>query len=187
MQRRTGAAVTPRNLRVAVCAVLCGGMQASPVVKSRAEVRIDRGPHRGLHRILSESSCQIPAKEGTQSRLMAGVEASPRTALRYGLYPGPPMRVGLAVPRFRSPSPGVLSLFVAFERDPRGRAGAMLYKVFTIPPQLRDKIESMDDALEPTGRGDVKIDTGRDAVVVTFWGETSEGIRLEGTIECRLR
>jgi hypothetical protein len=60
-----------------------------------------------------------------------------------------------------------------------------VYEVFTIPKELRDGVELMDDRLELTGQGGVSVEERRSRATITFWGRTADGVGIEGTIHCQ--
>ena len=60
-----------------------------------------------------------------------------------------------------------------------------LYVVNTIPMAKRNEIElELTGGKVTAGRGDVKIDRQGNKATVTFWGESKEGVRIDGVIQC---
>ncbi|HEX9895857.1 MAG TPA: hypothetical protein VGA78_18130, partial [Gemmatimonadales bacterium] len=70
-------------------------------------------------------------------------------------------------------------------RTTRWQWWGSVYEVFTIPKELRDGVELMDDRLELTGQGGVSVEERRSRATITFWGRTADGVGIEGTIHCQ--
>ena len=100
-----------------------------------------------------------------------------------GWRKGPPYlsHMWLNVPRMRNPKPDALSLGVAFTKWGTPET-EIKYEVFTIPREL-DLHPEFEH--KPTGRGEAKVQQSADAFSATFRGETADGVRIEGSLQCQ--
>lgn len=68
--------------------------------------------------------------------------------------------------------------------DFRSRSGPrIVYEIYAIPPEL----QAPGRTKPPRGRGSVTIRQERTGTIAEFRGETQDGLRMEGSVDCRKR
>ena len=155
-------------------------------VGSEVKVTIAGGAHAGSYSLTSKETCEFQdwMKE-EPPRFIGSFQTWVGPNSRRKLKPNEIAEVSLIVPEVRSPKPGVLFLTVTFGDLSDRKTPGTFYLVNTVPLETRNDIErGMMGGDVVAGRGDVKIDRRGDRATVTFWGETKEGVRVDGVIQC---
>ncbi|HEX5386631.1 MAG TPA: hypothetical protein VFW66_08040 [Gemmatimonadales bacterium] len=85
-----------------------------------------------------------------------------------------------STPRIRSPRPDEFWLAVVFTKGTTPET-EIKYEVFTIPAE-RDP--HPEHAKQITGHGEAKVQRSAGGFSATFRGETADGVRIEGSLQC---
>jgi hypothetical protein len=68
--------------------------------------------------------------------------------------------------------------------DFRAKSGKrIVYEIYAIPPEL----QGPGRKTPPSGHGSVTIRQEKTGTIASFRGETKEGVRMEGSVDCRKR
>ena len=148
----------------ALLAVPRGAAQSSSI-----RVTISDGPHAGTYEMSEE--CQVQPHSYPALHIMAyetGL-ADPKTPRTMELF---------TASGEGKPDGFVVSVTFAGPLDGRDR-----YEIFAIPGELAPK----GQALPLSGRGSVTVTRTATGTTATFRGQTKDGVRMEGAVDCRTR
>jgi hypothetical protein len=84
-------------------------------------------------------------------------------------------------PRMRNPKPDQFSLGVVFTKGTTPEK-EIKYELFTFPAAMDP---DQDPATRMTGHGEAKVQQSGGSFTATFRGETAEGVRIEGSLQCQ--
>ena len=134
---------------------------------SSIRITIGGGPHAGTYEF---EGGQCDALDGSVISMFtpetAGVAAGPRTPESMEVY---------TVPGHGKPDGFAVSV------DFRAKSGQrIVYEIYAIPPELQGPMRTTP----LKGRGTVSIRPGDASTTATFRGETKDGVRMEGRVEC---
>jgi hypothetical protein len=156
--------------------LLAGSLRAQT---PKAHITLTGGPQAGSYDMVGSPVCDTYDSGAEDHGFGAEFVADPP----HGWRKGPPYlsHLWLSTPSMRNPKPEALSLGVTFSKwgTPTTEID---YKVFTIPPAL-DHNPGL--GRKQTGRGHATVHRTSDKLSATFSGETADGIRMEGSVECR--
>lgn len=174
----------------AAIALVTGSLLAADVA-SVATLTITAGPHAGRYTIRSDKACTIgPVDKGDPDSFEATLMSE---GMRKGQLATRPKELGTVyvdLPRLDAPHLGELKIDVAFgdptAREGNGRMPGVLYTVDTRPDSALPEYErAVRGSAKLKGRGGAKLRRSGPTANVEFWGETPDGVRIDGTIECR--
>jgi hypothetical protein len=75
--------------------------------------------------------------------------------------------------------PNGLAIDVEFRASGSNSRERIVYRVYDVPPELQGGVTKPRE-----GRGEVTIRRTDAGIISSFKGETKDGVRLEGTLEC---
>jgi hypothetical protein len=161
---------------LAVAAVLTGRLEAqSPT----ARITLTGGPQAGTYEMSGSPICKTFDDGADDHGFGAEFVADPP----HGWRKGPPYlsHLWLSTPRMRNPKADAVSFGVTFSKwgTPAIETD---YKVFTIPPAL-DHNPGL--GRKQTGKGHATVKRAGEKLSATFSGETADGVRMEGSVQCR--
>lgn len=155
--------------------LMAGGLQAQA---PKARITLTNGPQAGTYEMTGSPICKTfdaDADHGFGAEFVADPP--------HGWRKGPPYlsHLWLSTPRMQHPKSDAVSLGVTFTKW--GTPAIEIdYKVFTIPPALDHNPEL---GRTQTGKGQATVRRAGDKLAATFSGETADGVRMEGSVECR--
>jgi hypothetical protein len=169
-----------RVIRLGALLALVSLTAAAPAAAQGAKARftLTGGPQAGSYEMTAMAACGAfdsgSKDDGFGARFVAD---APR-----GWHKGPPYlsQMVLSIPRMRNPKPDELALAVVFTKWGTPET-EIKYEVFTIPRELDIHPEL---AHKPTGRGEAKVQRSAGGLSATFRGETADGVRIEGSLQC---
>ena len=169
-----GPTRTVRSL--AVLMLLAGGLEAQV---PKAHITLTGGAQAGTYDMTGSPVCEAFDSGSEDHGFGAEFVADPP----HGWRKGPPYlsHLWLSTPRMRNPNPGAVAFGVAFTK-PTTPTTEIKYQVFTIPPET-DNQPGLERA--QTGKGQVTVRRAGDKLSATFSGETKDGVKMEGTVECQ--
>ncbi|MFL5492744.1 MAG: hypothetical protein ACJ8DC_00015 [Gemmatimonadales bacterium] len=143
-----------------------------------ALITLTGGPHAGIYEMSGSPICKTFDSGSDDRGFGAEFVADPP----HGWRKGPPYlsHLWLTTPRMRNPKPDAVSLGVTFTKWGTP-ATEIDYKVYTIPPALDNNPEL---GRKQTGKGQATVRRAADKLSATFTGETADGVRMEGSVEC---
>ena len=161
---------------LAIPMVVAGGLQAQV---PKARLTVTGGPQAGTYEMTGSPICKTFDSGSDDHGFGAEFVADPP----HGWRKGPPYlsHLWLALPRMRNPKPDAVSLGVTFTKWGTP-ATEIDYKVYTIPPALDNNPEL---GRKQAGKGRATVTRAGDRLSATFSGETADGVRMEGSVECR--
>ena len=135
--------------------------------QSTMRITIAGGPHAGSY-AFKDGQCD--AIDGSIISMftaeLSGVAAGPKTPESMEVYtmPGNGKPDGFAV-----------------NVDFRAKSGQrIVYEIYAVPPELQGPVR-----IKPfSGRGSVTIRKGDSSTAASFRGQTKDGVRMEGSVEC---
>ena len=135
--------------------------------QSTLRLTIAGGPHAGTYE-LKDGQC-----DGLRGEIismftpeMSGLAAGPKNLESIEVYTAPTK---------------VKPDGFAVRADFRAKSGKrIVYEIYTIPPELQGPGRNEP----PKGRGSVTIRQAASSTSATFRGETKDGVRMEGSVEC---
>jgi hypothetical protein len=131
-------------------------------------VTIAGGPHAGTYEMTGQ--CDLNPDKFPSMFLMAS---------RVGTVP---QNSPSSIEFFSAPGKGKPDGFVVSVHF-RGKSGERIaYELNAIPPELKPPV-----ALPPQGRGSVTMKQAATGTTATFRGVTHNGVRMEGSVDCRSR
>jgi hypothetical protein len=137
---------------------------------TRAHVTLTGGPQAGSYEMTAASACGAFDSGSKDDGFGASFVAdAPR-----GWHKGPPYlsHLSLSTPRMRNPKPDELWLAAVFTKWGTPET-EIKYEVFTIP-----------GGHKLTGHGEAKVQRTAGGLSATFRGETADGVRIEGNLQC---
>ncbi|HEX3235202.1 MAG TPA: hypothetical protein VHR41_13460 [Gemmatimonadales bacterium] len=145
----------------------------------KARFTLTGGPQAGTYEMSGSPICKTFDSGADDHGFGAEFVADPP----HGWRKGPPYlsHLWLATPRMRNPKPDAVSLGVTFTKWGTP-ATEIDYRVYTIPPALDNNPEL---GRKQTGTGRATVKRTGDKLSATFSGETADGVRMEGSVECR--
>jgi hypothetical protein len=161
-----------------MAALLAGRVEAQG---PKARITLTGGPQAGSYEMNGGALCVTsdigPGDQGFSAEFLAD---PPR-----GWRKGPPYlsHLWFSTPRVRHPKPDAVSVGVAFSKWGTPTT-EIQYKVFTIPREL-DHNPELGRTL--TGRGNANVRSMGGNFTATFSGQTEDGVRMEGSLECQAR
>lgn len=134
---------------------------------SSIQLTMTGGPHAGSWK-LTKGSCD--ALDGQIISMF-----TPETP------PAPGSKVPESIELYTEPGKGKTDgwTVVADFRPTSGRR--ITYEIYAMPPEL----QAPGGTKPPMGRGTVAIRKEATGTVATFRGETADGVRMEGSVDCR--
>ena len=169
--------IRPAGLMM-MAALLAGRVEAQ---SPKARITLTGGPQAGSYEMNGGALCVTsdigPGDQGFSAEFLAD---PPR-----GWRKGPPYlsHLWLSTPRVRHPKPDAVSVGAAFSKWGTPTT-EIQYKVFTIPREL-DNNPELGRTLTGRGNANVRITGGN--YTATFSGQTEDGVRIEGSLECQAR
>jgi hypothetical protein len=162
--------------RLTVSVLLAGSLQAQV---SKAHITLTGGSQAGTYDMVGSPVCDTYDSGGEDHGFGAEFVADPPHGWRHG----PPYlsHLWISTPRMANPKPEAVSFGVTFSKWGTP-ATEINYKVFTIPPAL-DHNPGL--GRKQTGKGQATVRRSGDKLSATFSGETADGVRMEGSVECR--
>src|SRR6476469_3551171 len=144
-----------------------------------ARITLSGGPQAGTYDVTGSPICKIFDSGADDHGFGAEFVADPP----HGWRKGPPYlsHLWLTTPRMRSPKPDAVSFGVTFTKWGTP-ATEIDYKVYTIPPALDNNPEL---GRKQTGKGQATVTHAGGKLSAVFSGETADGVRMEGSVECR--
>jgi hypothetical protein len=137
------------------------------------------GPHAGSYEMSQAAMCKVVDVSANEVELSAIFDADrpkrwrddPDRAYAKGFV--------LSKPRIQGGKAGSFALAAGFA-TPRERHRRVEYVILTIPRELQEPGLERD----PEGRGAVTVERTDAGAKATFRGETKDGVRIEGSLEC---
>jgi hypothetical protein len=161
---------------LAIPLLVVGGLQGQV---PKARITLTGGPQAGTYEMSGSPICKSFEDASSDHGFGAEFVADPP----HGWRKGPPYlsHLWISTPRMRSPKPDAVSFGVTFSKwgTPTIETD---YKVFTIPPALDNNPEL---GRKQTGKGQATVRRAGDKLSATFSGETADGVRMEGTVDCQ--
>jgi hypothetical protein len=160
---------------LAVSFLLAGPLQA----QAKARIALTGGPQAGSYEMVGSPVCKT-FDDGKEDRGFGAEFVADRPQ---GWPKGAPYlsHLWISTPRMRNPKPDAVSLGVTFSKW--GTPATKIdYKVFTIPPEL-DNEPGLGRTR--TGRGQATVSSSAGKLSATFHGETDDGVKLEGSVQCQ--
>ena len=159
----------------AVSTLLAGPLGAQA---RQARITLTGGPQAGTYEMNASAVCDTFDSYREDRGFGAEFVADPP----HGWRKGPPYlsHLWISTPRMRNPKADAVSFGVTFSKWGTP-ATEIDYKVFTIPPAL-DNEPGL--GRKQTGKGQATVRRTGDKLTATFSGETADGVRLEGNLEC---
>jgi len=157
------------------------GVPGSPAEAqgAKAHIILTGGPQAGTYEMIGSPACDAFDSPKEDRGFAAEFVADPPHGWRHG----PPYlsHLWLTTPRMRNPKPDAVAFGVTFTRwgTPETEID---YKVYTIPPELNN---NPGLGGKPTGNGQAMVHRAGEKLSATFSGETADGVRMEGSVECR--
>lgn len=148
---------------------------------AKASLTLTGGPNAGSYEMTVGPVCETFGSGSTDDGFGADFVADPPRGWRKG----PPYlsHMWLGIPRMRNPNPDMLSLGVVFTKWGTPET-EIKYEVFTIPREIwGDTYRELNPKL--TGHGEAKVQQSGDRFSATFRGETADGVRIEGSLQCQ--
>jgi len=160
---------------LAITMVVGRGLQAQV---PKARITLTGGPQAGTYEMSGSAVCETFDSGSEDRGFGAEFVADPPHGWRHG----PPYlsHLWVSTPRMRAPKPDAASFGVTFSKWGTP-ATEIDYKVFTIPPAL-DNEPGL--GRKQTGKCRATVRRTGDKLTATFSGETADGVRLEGNVEC---
>jgi hypothetical protein len=161
---------------LAVSFLLAGPLQAQA---AKAHITLTGGPQAGSYDMVGSPVCET-FDDGKKDRGFGAEFVADRPQ---GWPKGAPYlsHLWISTPRMRNPKPDAVAFGVAFTK--RGTPTTEIqYKVFTIPPEL-DNEPGLGRTR--TGRGQAKVQQTASKLSATFSGETEDGVKMEGSVQCQ--
>ena len=145
---------------------------------SKATFTLTGGPQAGSYEMNNASICETFGSGTEDHGFGADFLADPP----HGWRKGPPYlsELSLRTPRLRNSKPDAVALRVTFTKWGTPET-EIVYQVFTIPPALDPTPEL---GRKQTGKGRATVARAGGTFSATFSGETADGVRMEGTLEC---
>ena len=145
---------------------------------SKATFTLTGGPQAGSYEMNNAAICETFGSGSEDHGFGADFLADPP----HGWRKGPPYlsQLSLGTPRLRNPKPDAVALRVTFTKWGTPET-EIVYQVFTIPPALDNTPEL---GRKQTGKGQATVTRAGGMFSATFSGETADGVRMEGTLEC---
>ena len=151
----------------AIAAAIISATAARAEAQSSIRITIGGGPHAGTYEF---KDGQCDALDGSIISMftpdLSGVAAGPKTPESMEVYtmPGNGKPDGFAV-----------------NVDFRAKSGQrIVYEIYAVPPELQGPVR-----IKPfSGRGTVTIRKGDTSTAATFRGQTKDGVRMEGSVQC---
>ena len=131
--------------------------------QGKISVTIASGPHAGTHEM--EEACEGQPNSYPSLYIMA---------FRTGVYDR--QKLPSVMEFFTASKPGKPDAFVVSVKFQ-----SQDYQIFTIPREYSKQ------APMPSGRGTVTVKQSGAGRVATFSGQTKDGVKMQGTIDCRTR
>lgn len=159
--------MTPVSRAAALTVALM--LVAAPYAAAQSTIRvtIGGGPHAGTYEMSEECEVQpnaYPAMHLMAFTVGAAKPKAPRT-----------MEFILASAKGK-PDGFVVAVVFPIEAGEQPR-----YEIYAIPPELTPSAPSL------RGRGTVTVKQTATGKVATFRGQTDDGVKMEGTVDCRSR
>ncbi len=161
---------------LAIPVLVAGGLQAQ---SPKARITLTGGAQAGTYEMTGSPMCKTFDSGSEDHGFGAEFVADPP----HGWRKGPPYlsHLWLTTPRMQHPKPDAVSIGVTFTKW--GTPAIEIdYKVYTIPPALDNNPEL---GRKQTGKGQAMVTRAGGKLGATFSGETADGVRLEGTLECQ--
>ena len=156
-------------------------LPAAPRLDAQHQVRftLTGGPHAGTYEMSQAAMCDVVDVSAKEVELSAVFDADrpkgwrddPNRAYAKGFV--------LSKPGTEGGKAGSFALAAAFA-TPREQHRRIEYVILTIPREMQEPGLERD----PEGRGDVTVERTDAGAKATFRGETKDGVRIEGRLEC---
>jgi hypothetical protein len=137
------------------------------------------GPHAGSYEMDQAAMCQVADLSADELELSAIFDADRPKGWRDDPDRAYAKGFVLSTPRAKGGKAGSFALAAGFA-TPRERNRKVEYVILTIPRELQEPGLERD----PEGRGDVTVERTDAGAKATFRGETQDGVRIEGSLEC---
>lgn len=177
-------------LSAAALTLLTGGVLAADAA-STATLTVASGPHAGKYTLSSDKACTIgPLDKGRPDSFSATIISE---GMRQGKLASRPNELGtvqIDLPNIDAKHLGEIKVEVAFgdptARERKGTTPGVLYAIDTRPDSALLEFErEVRGTSKLKGKGGAKLQRRGADATFGFWGETANGIRLDGSIECR--
>lgn len=152
-----------------------------------AKVTVASGPHAGTHTLESNGGCAIrPPRDGGPDSFDVMLSVSEDMKMSRRADNNYLEMIQVDVPNVDSKHLGELALHVVFGNPKKRLREGIAYSVDTRPDSSLDDFERQVRGKRPlSGRGGAKLRNKGATAMLEFWGETKEGVRIDGTIDCR--
>jgi hypothetical protein len=162
-----------RVIRLGALLGLVSLTAAAPAAAQGAKTRftLTGGPQAGSYEMTAVAVCEAFDSGSNDDGFGARFVADPP----HGWRKGPPYlsQMVLSIPRMRNPKPDELGLAVVFTKWGTPET-EIKYQVFNLP-----------GAKKSTGHGEAKVQRSGGGLSATFQGETADGVRIEGSLQCQ--
>jgi hypothetical protein len=161
---------------LAVLAPLAGGLQAQ---SPKARFTLTGGPQAGIYEASGAYMCETFDSDAEDHGFGADFLADPP----HGWRKGPALPVAPLARNAEDAEPEADAVALSVTCTKWGTPETeIVYPVFTIPRVLDDTPEL---ARTQTGKGRATVTRAGDQLSASFSGETADGVRMEGSVECR--
>ena len=159
---------------LAVTVLTAGRLRA----QATAHITLTGGPQAGSYEMSGSPVCDTYDSGTEDHGFGAEFVADPPHGWRHG----PPYlsHLWISTPRMRNPKPEAVSFGVTFNKWGTP-VTEINYKVYTIPPALDNNPEL---GRKQAGKGQATVRRAGNRLSATFSGETQDGVRMEGSVEC---
>jgi hypothetical protein len=156
-------------------------LASAPRLDAQHQVRftLTGGPHAGSYGMSQAAMCDVVDVSAEEVELSAVFDADRPKGWRDDPDRAYAKGFVLSKPRLEGGKPGAFALAAGFA-TPREQHRRIEYVILTIPRELQEPGLERD----PEGRGDVKVQRTDAGAKATFRGETKDGVRIEGSLEC---
>lgn len=154
----------------AAAAAAAFALMTAPRVEAQASsirVTITGGPHAGTYEMAEECLVQPDAYPTLHIMAFTIGAAGPKTPRKMEFF---------SASKAGKPDGFVVSVHFAGVLEGKDR-----YEILAIPVELAPP----GQALPLSGRGTVKVERTASGTTATFRGQTKDGVRMEGAVECR--
>jgi hypothetical protein len=168
-------------IALAAAAATALTLAAAPCLDAQHQVRftLSGGPHAGSYEMSQAAMCDVVDVSADEVKLSAVFDADRPKGWRDHPDRAYAKEFVLSKPRLEGGKPGAFALAAGFA-TPREGHRRIEYVILTIPRELQEPGLERD----PEGRGDVTVERTDAGAKATFRGETKDGVRIEGSLEC---
>lgn len=158
-------------------------------VESVGKVTVSSGPHAGSYTVESPTPCDNrPARQGDPAEFRADVASDDAIRERLNGKPRVLTWIRVRVPNLEARHLGELSVSVVFGDPSNRRIPGTAYTIDSTPITGADSLIAQGTGRQlrkSSGRGTAALQKQGKTSSLTFSGQTEQGVRLDGTVECR--